>query len=117
MYPDLPCRKASVLYFYLLAPCVWRSASHGKIPTKCLKNESVLVDACNAACSGANEGENEMFRFIVGPAPIPLGQLSAQWATPNAFLGWVQDAASANVTAQLNATITNCGYLIEPPGG
>lgn len=93
------------------------SASHGQIPTKCLEIESVLVDACNAACSGANEGENEMFRFIVGPAPIPLGQLSAQWATPNAFLGWVQDAASANVTAQLNATITNCGYLIEPPGG
>jgi len=90
---------------------------YGQIPTKCLEIESVLVDACTEACSGANEGENEMFRFIVGPAPIQLGTLSARWATQNTFLGWVQDGTTANLTAQLNATITNCGYLIEPPGG
>lgn len=88
-----------------------------QIPTKCLEIETVLVDACNNACVGAEEGTNEMFRFIVGPSPIPLNQLGAQWATLNGFLGWVQNGTTANLTAQLNATITNCGWLIEPPSG
>ena len=107
------------LRFLVVLACTswWTSVSSGQIPTKCLEIESVLVDACNEACSGANEGENEMFRFIVGPSPIQLGTLIAQWTTQNAFLGWVQDATTANITAQLNATITNCGYLIEPPDG
>lgn len=92
-------------------------ASYGQIPTKCLEIESVLVDACTEGCSNVNEGENEMFRFIVGPSPIQLGLLTAQWATQNTFLGWVQNGTTASLTAQLNATITNCGYLIEPSGG
>lgn len=89
----------------------------GQVPTKCLEIESILVDACTNGCGGAQEGENEMFRFIAGPNPIPLSQLTVQWATPNNFLGWVQNGASAALTAQLNATITQCGWLIEPPGG
>ncbi len=88
-----------------------------QIPTKCLEIEGVLVDACNGNCPGAQEGENEMFRFITGPSPIQLSDLLVIWATPNVFLGWVQNATTASITAQLNATITNCGYLIEPPAG
>ncbi len=104
---------------YLLAGAAWSGTLtlHSQVPTKCLEIERVLVDACNSACSGAQEGENEMFRFIVGPLPIALADLEASWATPNTFLGWVQNATSASVTAQLNATITNCGWLVEPPGG
>jgi len=88
-----------------------------QVPTKCLEIERVLVDACNSSCSGAQEGENEMFRFVAGPAPIVLSDLSAAWATPNSFLGWVQNATTESLTAQLNGTITNCGWLLEPPGG
>lgn len=88
-----------------------------QVPTKCLEIESVLVDACNNSCPGANEGENEMFRFITGPNAIALANLTATWSTQNNFLGWVQNGATASVTAQLNATITNCGWLLEPPGG
>jgi hypothetical protein len=85
------------------------SNAYAQIPTKCLEIERVLVDACNSACPGAQEGENEMFRFKVGPSPISLNDLEADWATQNAFLGWIQNATTANLTAQLNATITNCG--------
>lgn len=88
-----------------------------QIPTKCLELERVLADACNNACTGAQEGENEMFRFVVGPLPIALADLEASWATPNPFLGWVQNATTASLTAQLNATITNCGWLLEPVNG
>ncbi len=97
--------------------CCGANTAFAQIPTKCLEIERVLADACNSACAGAQEGENEMFRFIVGPQPIELSDLQATWATPNAFLGWVQNATTASVTAQLNATITNCGWLVEPQGG
>ncbi|MBP7407636.1 MAG: hypothetical protein KA941_02650, partial [Flavobacteriales bacterium] len=92
-------------------------AAQAQIPTKCVEIESILADACNNACSNAQEGENEMFRFMVGPDPITLGDLTAQWATANSFLGWVQNTTTASLTAQLNATITNCGWLLEPPNG
>ena len=101
----------------MLGVATWAVPLVAQVPTKCLEIESVLADACTNGCSGAQEGENEMFRFIIGPNPIPLGQITVQWATPNSFLGWVQNAASASLTAQLNATITQCGWLIEPPGG
>ena len=99
--------------FVLLGPAFVQA----QMPTKCLEIERVLVDACNSACPGAQEGENEMFRFRVGPSPITLNDLEADWATPNAFLGWILNATTANLTAQLNATITNCGLLVEPLNG
>ncbi len=102
---------------FLLFVVIAFQRSTAQIPTKCLEIENVLADACNNACPGAEEGTNEMFRFIVGPAPIPLNQLTAQWATPNGFLGWIQNGVTADLTAMLNGTITNCGWLIEPPGG
>lgn len=100
-----------------LVVLVGNSNAYAQIPTKCLEIERVLVDACNSACPGAQEGENEMFRFKVGPSPISLNDLEADWATQNAFLGWIQNATTANLTAQLNATITNCGLLVEPLSG
>ncbi len=91
-----------------------------QIPTKCLEIESILVDACNtsAGCPGAVEADNEMVRFRVGPDAIALADLDVQWATTaNSFLGFVQDATTAAITAQLNSTIQGCGWLLEPSGG
>jgi len=93
------------------------STAWAQIPTKCLEIERMLVDACNSACPGAQEGENEMFRFKVGPSPITLSDLEASWTTQNTFLGWIQNATTASLTAQLNNTITNCGWLREPLNG
>ncbi|HRF79580.1 MAG TPA: hypothetical protein PL070_05790, partial [Flavobacteriales bacterium] len=52
-----------------------------QIPTKCLEIESILVDACNpsALCPGSTEGQNEMVRFRVGPAPLAISDLEADW--------------------------------------
>lgn len=89
-----------------------------QVPTKCLEIESILVDACNpsSTCPGSSEGQNEMVRFRVGPAPIALSDLEADW--PNgSWRGLVQNATTASITAQLNATIVSCGLLVEPPQG
>jgi gliding motility-associated-like protein len=101
----------------LLAAGITVLSVHAQIPSQCLEIEGVLVDACNTSCPGATEGQNEMFRFITGPAAIALSDLTVVWANTNPFLGWVQNATTASLTAQLNATITSCGWLIEPPGG
>ena len=80
---------------------------------QCFEIESVLVDAC-----GTPEGENEMVRFSVGATPLNSNDLSVTWATGmNPWLGICQGANTANITAQLNATITTCGFLKEPVGG
>lgn len=104
---------------YLVAPlAVAGSLAHAQIPTKCLEIESILVDACNptTACPGSSEGQNEMVRFRVGPAPVALSNLEADW--PNgSWRGLVQNATTASITAQLNATLTSCGLLVEPPQG
>lgn len=89
-----------------------------QVPTKCLEIESILVDACNPSltCPGSAEGENEMVRFRVGPDPIAMVDLEADW--PNGtWRGLVQNASTASITAALNATITSCGQLLEPPSG
>lgn len=92
--------------------------AHAQIPTKCLEIESILVDACNpsALCAGSSEGQNEMVRFRVGPEPIAIGDLEADWPN-NTWRGLVQNATTASITSQLNATIASCGLLIEPSGG
>lgn len=89
-----------------------------QVPSACLEVESILVDACvsDADCPGSTEGMNEMVRFITGPAPIALADLQVTFYS-SSFLGIVQDAATAAITAQLNASIQGCGQLLEPPGG
>jgi gliding motility-associated-like protein len=87
-----------------------------QIPTKCLEIESILADACNGAPCSANEPQNEMVRFRTGPDPVSIASISVNW--PNlTWLGLVQNGTTANLTAQINATIDNCGWLLEPPGG
>lgn len=93
-------------------------AGLAQIPTQCLEIESILVDACNptTTCPGSSEGQNEMVRFRTGPQAIALNQLEVDWPN-NTWQGLVQNATTADLTAALNATITSCGWLLEPPGG
>lgn len=85
-------------------------------PTKCLEIEGILADACNGAPCTANEPQNEMVRFRTGPDPVSIGSITVNW--PNlSWLGLIQNATTADLTAQINATIENCGWLLEPPGG
>ncbi|MBL4669679.1 MAG: gliding motility-associated C-terminal domain-containing protein [Flavobacteriales bacterium] len=86
------------------------SASY--LNAQCFEIESVLVDAC-----GSPEGENEMLRFKVGNSPLNSADISAVWASANAWLGICQNGASSNATNALNATITGCGLLVEPTNG
>ena len=80
---------------------------------QCFEIESILVDAC-----GLPEGENEMVRFAVGSSDLSTSDLTVSWATTaNNWLGICQGASTAQTTAQLNATITTCGYLKEPVNG
>ncbi len=110
--------RTSVRTTFLLAALVSAAAAHAQIPDKCIEIESILVDACNPAtiCPGSSEGQNEMVRFRTGPAALALGDIVANW--PNGlWRGFIQNATTASITAQLNATIEACGWLIEPPGG
>jgi len=77
---------------------------------QCFEIESILVDAC-----GSPEGENEMVRFKVGSQDLCTNDLSVTWAnTNNPWLGITQNATTAQITSDLNATILSCGFLKEP---
>jgi len=75
---------------------------------QCFEIESVLVDAC-----GSPEGENEMVRFKVGNVDLCTNDLFVDWPS-NSWLGLSQNATTAQATADLNATIISCGFLLEP---
>lgn len=103
-------------YAVLFGTLLGAAPALAQVPTQCLEIESILVDACNSGCQGATEGENEMVRFITGPDPIAIADLSVTWPN-NGFQGLVQNATTASLVDQLNATIESCGYLLEPPAG
>lgn len=94
------------------------SGLQAQVPTKCLEIESILVDACISAtdCPASTEGMNEMVRFITGPAPIALGDLQFEFFS-SSFQGITQNASTAALTSQLNASVQGCGFLLEPPAG
>lgn len=90
----------------------------------CVEIERILVDACTlgSGCQGAGdatcncEGMNEMFSFRVGENPLNVDDLTIVWPN-NSFLGFCQDAQTADNVEVLNATIEACGELIEPENG
>jgi gliding motility-associated-like protein len=93
-------KKWSTILFFLLANLL--------VSAQCFTIESILADAC-----GNPEGENEMV-LIKAHQNIDIDDLVFDWPN-NSFLGWCADA---NLTTQLNQTITSsCGALIEPPLG
>ena len=85
--------------------------SHYEINAQsCFQIESILVDAC-----GTPEGQNEMVRFRIGNAPLQTNALSVTWPNAsNSWLGVCQTAGTAALVSQINSTIVNCGYLLEP---
>lgn len=77
----------------------------------CVRIESLLVDAC-----GTPEGENEMLRFRTGNQALNVADLTVNWSG-NAWLGICQSPQTAAVVNQINAGITQCGHVLEPPQG
>jgi gliding motility-associated-like protein len=107
-------RTKNVFLFLIIPISFFFSVAKAAIPTKCFEIESILVDAC-----GNSEGENEMFRFKIGPNPIINynTDLTITWPS-NLFLGLtLPNATTANIVSTLNSTIHSCGILIEPTGG
>ncbi len=96
----------------------------GKAQQPCVHIESIFVDACTlgGSCPSAAtntcscEGKNEMMRFRLGDGDQLLSNLSINWPNNN-FLGFCQNEQTAQNTADLNATIEACGWLIEPLDG
>jgi len=104
-------RKRSLfLFFGLILNAL---LMHSQTTSSCFEIEGILVDAC-----GNDEGNNEMVRFLVGPAPLNTSHLQVTWATSgNPWGGVCQNSSTAQKVAQLNSTIKACGFLKEPTGG
>ncbi len=81
-------------------------------PATCFEIEKILVDAC-----GSPEGQNEMLTFRVGNQDLNVNDLTVTWPSTNPWGGIIQNAQTAQLVSDLNATITACGHLIEPTGG
>lgn len=117
--------KSIILYTVLFAALLNQTLK-AQIPTNVFEITSILVDGCD----GNNEGQNEMVIFQVGPNSINASDLRVDGAlntggiqigkwpnTSNLWLGVASSPAKPAEIAQINATITSCGKLIEPIGG
>jgi gliding motility-associated-like protein len=117
-----------ILKIFLLLNLAWLAIPQqgiSQIPTNVFEITSILVDACSTV-----EGENEMVEFQIGPNPININTLrvdgagstgsiqNSKWPnTSNLWLGIAPSPAKPTQVAQINASIVNCGKLIEPVGG
>lgn len=116
--------KHCALYWFLTFFLCVTTLPRG-VAQNCIEIESILVDACDEGNNSNNpEGNNEMFRLRTGPLPIAIADITLPNNWPSDFVngltfnGFIQNAQTANITAQLNATIANnCGWLVEPPNG
>ena len=105
----------------------WVSNAAGEIiPSRVFEIINILVDGC----AGGDEGKNEMVLFQIGPNDINISDLrvdgagntgtiaTGKWPnTSNSWLGIATPPANAAAITTINATITSCGYLIEPTSG
>jgi len=98
----------------VLAVLIWFfGITQAQTTTACFEIESILVEAC-----GNDEGNNEIVQFLVGPNALNTATMNVVWATTgNPWSVPCQNASTAQKVAALNATITACGSLLEPPGG
>lgn len=86
-----------------------------KSTAQCLRIETILVDSCD---NSGDEGFNEMFSFVVGPAPLNIAQMTVTWPSQS-WQGLAQNSITATKVAALNTQIAGlggCGRLIEPSG-
>lgn len=111
--PSSDCLKLRLIVLILTA-ILWNGGKYAWAqPTGCFEVESFLADAC-----GGTEGLNEMVRIQIGPNPQNLSDLVVDWPNiSNPWLGYCQNATTAALTAQINASITGCGQVIEPLNG
>lgn len=135
-----PEKKVPFMRNYTLSVLITLFAFVGTLRSQntCIEIESILVDACapTIAIQTPNpfwplfgpqynvtnqdqEGKNEMIRFRIGSEPKNISNLSVSWAGPN--MQWLglkgPDNVTAQKTAELNATIQSCGWLVEPLDG
>lgn len=107
---------------FLLAIIAACTIHRSQAQNGCIEIESILVDACDNG-SSSPEGPNEMFRFRTASFPINISEITIFNGWPSEsinalpFNGFVQNNQTIAKTAELNATITSCGLLIEPPDG
>lgn len=114
--------RAIILFLCFSLPYL----SFSQIPTKVFEITDILVDGCD----GGNEGKNEMVLFQIGPNPVNVNDLrvdgagatgaitSSVWPnTANIWRGISPPPSKPAEVASINATIANCGRLIEPAGG
>ena len=81
----------------------------------CVEIESILVNSC---APGNDEGKNEMFRMRVGNNQLNVNDMYVTWANTNLpWNGTIMNSITAQKTAEFNATIQSCGYLVEPLNG
>ncbi|HOY48141.1 MAG TPA: gliding motility-associated C-terminal domain-containing protein [Flavobacteriales bacterium] len=106
--------KKFLLSFLFLSLCL--ANTHIQAQSNCIDVMSILVNSC--APNGNGEGKNEMVRMRTGVLDLNIYDMNLTW--PNTNLSWngiVMDAGTAQTTAEFNATILSCGYLIEPLDG
>ena len=107
-------KRALILFFLFISASV--SAQN------CIEIESILADACDNG-STSPEGNNEMWRFRTSNFELSINNLEVFGGWPSegvnffTFNGFIQSGTTAQITAELNATIQSCGFLIEPPNG
>ena len=83
---------------------------------ECVKIESILVAACLSVSN--TEGSNEMMRFKIGPTDLNTSGMDIIWGSGQyTYAGLVQNANTANIVNQMNATIEACGFLKQPTNG
>lgn len=59
-----------------------------------------------------------MFRMVIGPDDLNTDDLVCDWPNGgNPWWGVCQNAGTAATVSQLNATIQNCGWLVQPLNG
>jgi gliding motility-associated-like protein len=105
---------------------IWINVAVSQVPAKVFEITNILVDGC----AGSDEGRNEMVLFQIGPNPIHISDLRVDGAgstgvittnnwpnTNNSWRGIAPPPAMPIQVAQINATIIECGFLIEPTGG
>lgn len=90
--------------------------SYFTMAQSCVKIESILVAACLS--TQGTEGSNEMMRFRVGPNDLNTADMNITWGSGQySYAGLAQNATTANLVSQMNASIQACGFLKEPTNG
>jgi gliding motility-associated-like protein len=113
-----------ILFFLLFLVTIIRSFSQpcssnssNSWPTKCFEIVSILVDACD----GGNEGQNEMIRLQIGPAPLLISGFSIPAYGGSGYVNWGSGSSNpwrgfANYNATTLGKINTINSSIQASG-